>query len=167
MVRDPRSRAGERSSYFALPTLASRSKPSPHSPDGRLHSLCTHSSLPATHVPWKHFTPKIPHHYCGRKHRRCSMPRCLWPRVHSTLQRWVTLAGSRSREADRQRTRTTCLRGWRQHQMAPQDEGVATWSCLQLSMPRHNALLLRRARCQLQPCSRWDSIPDRSQCFAQ
>ena len=167
MVRDSWSHAGECCSDLALLILTFRSEPSPHSPtDGC--TLCTRSSLSATRVSWKHFTSsKTSHRHCRCKHGRCSTRQHLRQRAHSMPQRLVALAGSRGWEAHRQRTHTTCSRGRHQRQMARQDEGMASWSCLQLSTPHHDGLLLRRARCQLRSCSRWDSIPNRSQCFPQ
>ena len=126
-------------------------------------TLCTRSSLPATRVSRMHFTPKTPHYYCGRKHGRRSTRRRLRQCVHGMLQGLVALAGSRGREAHRQRTHTTCSRGRRQRQMAWQDEGMALWSCLQWSIPCQDGVLLRRARCQPRPCSQWDLIPNRLQ----
>ena len=178
MVGDPRSRAGERTSELALLTLASRSEPSLHSPCNAPNPLrltlltddcplCTRRSLPATRVSWEHFALKMSHYHRGRKHGRCSTRQRLKQCVQRMRQSLVALAGSRGREANRQRAHTTCSRGRRQRQMAPQNEGIASWSCLQSSTLRHDGPLLRRARCQLRPCDRSDSISNRLQCFSR
>ena len=178
MVCDPRSRAGERTSELALLTLASRFEPSLHSQCNAPNPprltlltddcpLCTRRSLPATRVSWEHFASKMCHYHRGRKHGRCSTRQRLKQCVQRMRQSLVALAGSRGREANRQRAHTTCSRGRRQHQKARRGGVMASWRCLQLSTPRHDGLLLRRAPCQLRPCSRWDSIPNRSQCFSQ
>ena len=177
MVCDPRSRAGERTSELALLTLASRSEPSLHSPcnapNPRLTlltdncPLCTRRSLPATRVSWEHFASKTSHYHRRRTHSRCSTRQRLRQHAQRMLRHLAALAGSRGREANRRPTHTTCWRRRRQRLMARQDECMALWSCLPLSTPHHDGLLLRRARCRLRSCSRWNSIPSRLQSFSR